>query len=232
MAQLPLALKLQPHTSFEHFVGGPNASAVDHVKSVALGQRRESVWLYGQPGTGKSHLLAAACRAAGESNLRPIYLALGPATNPEILKQLDEIDLVALDDVDKVAGLADWDAALFSVFDTRLDRGGLLVAANTAPRDAGFELADLVSRAGSAAQYRLEFLDDSNLEAAVIGHATRRGLDIESAEASYLLKRVSRDLRELTACLDRIDRYSLAAQRRITIPLLREVIGGDADVAD
>lgn len=232
MAQLPLALKLQPYASFENFVVGPNSVAIDHIQSIALGDRQESVWIYGRPGTGKSHALAAACRAASEASRRPIYLALSTSTDPEMLKHLDDIDLVALDDVHNVAGLPGWDAALFSVFDARLQRGGLLIAADSAPRDCGFALADLRSRAGSAALYRLEFLNDTDLRAAVIGHATRRGLNIESTEANYLMQRVSRDLNALTACLDRIDRYSLAAQRRITIPLLREVIGGDTAATD
>lgn len=228
MSQLPLALKLKPHASFENFVVGPNDPAVEHVKAVALGERCESVWLFGQANTGKSHLLSAACRAAGDRSLRPIYLPLDPNGDPEILQHLDEMDLVALDDVHRVAGLKGWEAALFSLFDRRLHRGGLLAAANAAPRECGFELQDLVSRAGAAAIYRLEFLDDDELQTALMGHAARRGLNLEPNEASYLLQRVSRDLGQLTDCLDRIDRYSLAAQRRITIPLLREVLGQES----
>jgi DnaA family protein len=225
MAQLPLALKLQPHASLDSLVAGPNTAAIEHVRSIAAGLRRESVWLYGSPNTGKSHLLAAACRAASELGLRPICLPLDPSGDPEILSQLEELDVVALDDIHRVAGEAGWENALFSIFDARLQRGGLLVAAQAAPRDCGFRLPDLVSRACAAAIYRLDFLGDQDLHRAVIGHAARRGLRLESAEATYLLQRVSRDLGELTACLDRIDRYSLAAQRKITIPLLREVIG-------
>jgi DnaA-homolog protein len=225
MSQIPLALELKPHASFDSLIAGPNDAAIEHVKQVAGGLRRESVWLFGAPNTGKSHLLGAACRAASEANLRPIYLALDPIGDPGILKQLDDVDVIALDDIHRVAAVPAWENALFGVFNERLARGGLLAAAATAPRDCGFGLADLASRAGAAAIYRLGFLDDDDLQKAVIGHAKRRGLRLESAEAKYLLQRVSRDLGELTDCLDRIDRFSLAAQRKITIPLLREVIG-------
>lgn len=224
-AQLPLALELKPHASFDSLIAGPNDAAIEHVRRVAAGARRESVWIYGSPNTGKSHLLAAACRAASDASLRPIYLALDPAGDPAMLAQLDDVDVIALDDIHCVAGVPAWENALFAVFDARLQRGGLVVAAGSAPRECGFGLADLASRAAAAAIYRLGYLGDSDLQTAVIGHATRRGLGLEPAEAAYLLQRVSRDLGELTACLDRIDRYSLAAQRRITIPLLREVIG-------
>lgn len=225
MAQLPLPLGLKAHASFDSLITGPNSAAIEHVRAVATGRRAESVWLYGPASTGKTHLLAAACRAAGAAKLRPIYLSIEPARDPGLVAELDGLDVIALDDLHRVAGHADWEAALFGVFDARLQRGGLIVAADAAPRDCGFELPDLVSRAGAAAIYRLDFLGDDDLQAAVLGHASSRGLSLDSAAASYLLQRVSRDLGQLTDWLDRIDRYALAAKRRITIPLLREVIG-------
>jgi DnaA family protein len=225
MAQLPLALSLKAHAAFASFVAGPNGGAVEHVRAVARGERAESVWLFGPRRSGKTHLLTAACREAGERDWRAIYLALDSGADPGVLAELDALDLIALDDVERVAGLAVWEAALFSIFDSRLQRGGLVVAGSAPPRECGFELADLVSRAGSMAIYRLDFLDDEDLKAAVLGHARQRGLTLGAAAAGYLLQRVSRDLGELTAWLDRIDRHSLAEQRRITIPLLREVIG-------
>jgi DnaA family protein len=224
VSQLPLELKLKPHASLDSFVAGANRAAVEHVRSVSLGERLDSVWVYGQAHTGRSHLLAAACRAAGEAGLRAIYLSPESVADPEMLRQLGDMDLVALDDIDRVAGDSDWEASLFSLFDSRLQSGGLVVAAAAPPRECGFVLTDLVSRAGAAAIYRLEYLGDDDLRSAVIRHAAMRGLSLEPAALSYLLQRVSRDLSELTDCLDRIDDYALAAQRKITIPLLREVI--------
>lgn len=225
MAQLPLALGLKAHASFGSLVAGPNGAAIEHVKAIAAGQRAESVWLCGPDHTGKTHLLAAACRAAGAAGSRAMYLALGPNVDSALAADLDGLDLIALDDVHRVAGDPAWEAALFGVLDARLQRGGLILAADSAPRDCGFALPDLVSRAGAAAIYRLDFLDDDDLKAAVLRHADLRGLTLDESAASYLLQRVNRDLGELTGWLDRIDRYSLAAKRRITIPLLREVIG-------
>lgn len=225
MTQLPLALKLKAHAEFASFVAGPNGPAVEHLKSVAAGERAESVWLCGAPGTGKSHLLAAACRLAGESGSTAMYLAPGAGDEPRIVAELERLDVITLDDIDRVAGSAGWEAALFSLFDSRLLRGGLIVAGSAPPRECGFALPDLASRAASMALYRLEFLADDDLEAAVLGHARQRGLSLDAAAVTYLLQRVSRDLGELTGWLDRIDRHSLAEKRRITIPLLREVIG-------
>jgi DnaA family protein len=225
MSQLPLALKLKAQAAFASFVAGPNGHAIEHVRAVASGERPESIWLFGSRHTGKTHLLAAACREAGERGSTAMFLAPDQGDDPGLVAELEALDLIALDDMHRVAGLAAWEAALFSLFDSRLQRGGLIVTANAPPRECGFALPDLVSRAASMALYRLEYLGDEDLEAAVLVHARERGLSLDTAAVSYLLQRVSRDLGQLTGWLDRIDRHSLAEKRRVTIPLLREVIG-------
>jgi DnaA family protein len=230
MAQLPLPLRLSRHATFASFVAGANAAVVEHIRAVALGERKDSIWLAGPAGTGKSHLLASACRAAGDAGLRPIYLALDPAADPGLLSELDGMDLIALDDVTRVAGRADWERALFTVMDARLGRGGLLAAAGAVPRESAFALPDLSSRAGAMTVYRLAEPGDDDLLAATRMQAELRGLVLDAATAGYLLQRVSRDLGTLIDWLDRIDRFSLAAQRRITIPLVRRVLE-EADAA-
>jgi DnaA family protein len=209
-------------------VAGANAAALEHVRAVAEGKRPEVVWLTGSTATGKTHLLAGACRAASEAGMRAMYLALDAARDPAMLRELEAVDLLALDDVHCAAGRADWERALFVTLDTRLQSGGLLLAADRAPRECGFGLADLESRATAAVVYRLAALDDEELTVAVTQLAAERGLRLEQPAASFLLQRVGRDLAGLTQWLDRIDRFGLASQRPVTIPLIREVIAAAA----
>ena len=225
MAQLPLALTLADHASFATFVVGDNHATVQHVRAVA-GGAGETLWLWGAAGCGKSHLLQAACRAAAADGARAMYVALGSA-HPDLLVGLESLDLLALDDVDAVAGNAAWEDPLFGVLDEFLSRrGGLLLAAAASPTAAGFTLADLRSRAAGAVGYRLKALGDSERALAVRLHAEARGLELEPAAADYLLRRVDRDMRALTAWLDRLDRDSLVEQRRLTIPFIRERLTG------
>lgn len=224
MAQIPLALTLESHASFDNFVPGRNRAAMEHLRGIACDGRPESIWLSGAGGTGKSHLLTAGCRAATEAGARAMLITLTPDADPAMLGGLDGIAVLALDDLQRVAGRADWERALFVVLDARLQRGGLLLAASDRPQDCGFELPDLVSRASAAAGYRLAPLDDEELALAITRQAATRGLDLDEAAANYLLQRLRRDLGELSAWLDRIDQAALARQRRITIPLLREII--------
>ena len=225
MGQIPLELRIEHHASLESFVPGTNAAALEHVRAIASGVRNEAVWLAGPSAVGKSHLLAGGCRAAAAAGLRSMYVALDPGLDPAMLRELDAVDVLALDDVHRAAGLPEWERALFVVLDARLHGpGGLLLAAEPVPRDAAFQLPDLVSRASAAAVYRLVALNDSDLATALERHARRLGFSIDEPAASFLLQRVSRDLGELTRWLKRIDRFALVQRRRITIPLLREVL--------
>jgi len=229
VAQLPLALTLADHASLATFVAGDNEAAVQHVRAVA-GGAGETLWLWGAGGCGKSHLLQAACRVATAEGLRAMYVALGSA-QPELLAGLESLDLLALDDIDTVAGQANWETPLFGILNEFLARrGGLLLAAAVSPAAAGFELADLRSRAAGAVTYRLKALGDRERARAVRLHAEARGLELDPAAADYLLRRVDRDMRALTAWLDRLDRDSLVEQRRLTIPFIRErLTGGSRD---
>lgn len=227
LGQLPLALRLDGAARFETFVSERNAAAVAHVQAVARGERPDTLWLWGGPGQGKSHLLQAACRIAGASGRRAMYLPLTEAyrAGADSLTGLDDVDLLALDQVDTAAGLGDWEQRLFSVLDGCLVRGaGLLLGARRSPAACRFVLPDLASRAAGAIVYRLQALsEDGRLEALMV-QARCRGLELDRAAAAYLLTRVERDMGEICRWLDRLDRAALAAQRRVTIPFIRSTL--------
>ena len=226
MAQLPLALALDDYASFATFTSGGNAPAVEHVRSLAAGGQ-DTVWLWGAAGAGKSHLLQAACRAATAVQQRAMYVAL-PAASPAILTDLEHVDLLALDDVHKIAGELAWEQPLFVILNAFLGRNGaLLLAANAPASQCGFRLADLTSRGAGAVTYRLAPLRDDERAAALRLHAAARGLELDGAAAEFLLKRVPRDMTALIEWLTRLDRASLSAQRRLTIPFIREQLGGE-----
>ena len=223
MAQLPLALALADYASFETFVGGSNATAVEHVRSLAHGGT-DTVWLWGAAGAGKTHLLQAACREATAAGRRAMYVAL-PAVSPEMLSGLEHIDVLAVDDVQTVAGDQAWEQSLFVILNAFSSRSGALLLAASAPASqCGFRLADLKSRGAGAVTYRLAPLDDAERAQALRLHAAARGLALEAAAAEFLLARVARDMSALTSWLARLDRASLTAQRKLTIPFIRELM--------
>jgi DnaA family protein len=226
-AQLPLALQLQPPAVFDTFVTGRNGALLAHLKAAANGRRHELIWLAGAAGTGKTHLLQAACRAADDSAKRVMYLnlAAAPAASPALLDSLGQMDFLALDGLDAGLGHAAWERALFSVLnDFQLGDGVLLLAARQSPAAAGFQLPDLRSRAAGAVLYRVQALEEPAVLEALLLHARFRGLKFDTAAAQFLLSHVRRDMAALCTYLDRLDRASLIEKRKVTIPFIREIL--------
>ncbi|TDJ30955.1 MAG: DnaA regulatory inactivator Hda [Gammaproteobacteria bacterium] len=222
MAQIPLPLVLGKHSRFETFVRGENDAVVAHLQALRSGSDPEILWLWGPEGSGKSHLLQATC--AGITAQRVMYLPLraAQASGAEVLQGLETLDMLALDDVDAVSGDADWDQALFGLYNRmQAERGHLIFAARRAPANTQFSLPDLASRAGGAAVYQLRPLNDERLLLALQGHANARGLDLRDAAARYLLARVSRNMGAICQWLDELDTASLVAKRKLTIPFIR-----------
>jgi len=225
--QLPLGIHLADAARFDNFVAGPNAEAVAALKALVDTPGPASLLLAGTSGSGRSHLLQAACRHAGEAGLAMAYLPLATLGDraAEALAGLEALDLVALDDIEVLAGEDASERALFNLFnELRVAGGRLLASASDRPERLGFRLPDLVSRLNWGLFYALHPLDDAARMQVLKRRAAERGLELGDEVCGYLLRRCPRDLPALMALLERIDRDSLARQRRITIPFLRETL--------
>lgn len=224
--QLPLALRYPPDQRLETYVGAPEG-LLAQLRALAAG---DGEWLYlaGPAGAGKTHLALAACAAAESAGRRAAYLPLKSAAGRlrDALDALDEAALVALDGLDAVAGNRDDEVALFDFHNRARGAGtGLLYVAQLAPDALPLVLPDLRSRLAQCARVVLSPPGEARRRAVLEERAHRRGLVLEPAALDWLLRRTGRDLGGLTALLDRLDKASLAAQRRITVPFLRQVLG-------
>jgi DnaA-homolog protein len=227
-AQLPLALRFPPDQRFETYVGAPEGS-LTLLRALAHGEPIATrVYVCGVSATGKTHLLLAACAEAESAGLRAAYVPLAAAVGRmrDALDASDRIDLLALDGLDAVAGRREDEVALFDAHNRMQDAGArVLYGARYSPDTLDLSLPDLRSRLSHCARIVLDPLDDAGRSEVLRLRALRRGLQLDEAAIDWLLRRVDRDLVTLTALLDRLDRASLAAQRRITVPFLREILG-------
>lgn len=225
MTQLALPLRLADHAVFASFFEHGNESLVATLKAVADGATEShGSWLWGPPATGKTHLLQAVCESAGD---RSVYVPLATfaSVGPAIIDGLERREQVCIDDIERVAGDADWEAALFALCNQVFDAGGqLVVASNSAPRESAIKLADLVSRLSLLPVFRVHALDESARAEALRLRARHRGLDLPGETANYLLKRSRRDMASLYELLDKLDGEALRAKRRLTIPFVRDVL--------
>jgi DnaA family protein len=225
--QLPLALRYPPDQRLESYIGAPDG-ALAQLRAIAAGEAQDWVYLLGLAGTGKTHLALALCAAAEQAGRGSAYLPLAAAAGRlrDALEALEGRDVIALDGLDAIAGQREDEVALFD-FHNRARAAGvaLLYTASAAPDGLGLALPDLRSRLAQCGRIVLSPLDDEGRSAVLRTRALRRGLVLDEAAIDWLLARTGRDLAGLVRLLDRLDRESLAAKRRITVPFLRQVLG-------
>jgi DnaA family protein len=220
MRQLALGVRLRADAVFHSFAPGFNAEVVAALRSPSA----IPLWLWGGQGSGKTHLLQAVCADAGETSAYfPLNRSL--ALPPEALLGFETSPVLCLDDVDAVAGDPSWERALFRLFNEAAElRTRLVFAARLAPRQIGWCLDDWKSRAGACVVYQVRDLDEAGRVEALRLRAAQRGLQLPPETSEYLLKRMPRDLRSLFEILDELDEASLIAQRRLTIPFIRDAL--------
>ena len=225
--QLPLALSPSAESDFSAYLAGPNAEVIAALMAWASPAATDGfIYLHGPSGTGKSHLLQAACQAARQEGLAAACLPLDhPGLEPAVFEALEDWDRIALDGLEAVIGQATWAEALFHLYNRLREAGrGLLVAARSPAAELGIQLPDLASRLTWGATYRLRPLDEQDCAALLRHAARRRGLKLGEEAIAYLLKRCPREPGYLLGLLGRLDRASLTHKKRPTLPLIRALI--------
>jgi len=222
--QLPLPFFFNPEHGFDEFYPGTNAEAVEHLRRAAQGQAEPLIFLWGETGLGKTHLLHACCRDAHRAELYVSYLPLRLVRDfgGGILDGLEDQDLVCLDDLDAVAGDGGWEQALFDLFNRLRDAGhGLIVSAQSPPDGIHIQLPDLQTRLSWGLTLMLRPLADADKLAALSLRARQLGLDVPPAVGRFLLSNYRRDLPGLLELVEQLDSATLAAKRKLTIPFLK-----------
>ena len=230
-SQLPLGITWRDHATFNNFYVGNNPQLVS---SLVLANE-QFIYLWGEAGSGKSHLLQAVCQKAHErtseqaspDHNRPVYLPMQELINlsPGVLEGMEDMNPVCIDDVQCIAGNKEWEIAFFHLFNRLRDQGiRLIISATAAPNQIGIQLPDLVTRLGWGAVYQLHSLNDEGKRIVLQQRATQRGLQLPDDVVQFVLRRSVRDMNSLFELLDKLDVASLAEQRKLTIPFVKQYL--------
>jgi DnaA-homolog protein len=216
--QIPLAIGPEPAHTFENFLPGPNAAAVAHL--LALRPGAPPVYLWGAPGSGKTHLLRAVVERAQARGESTAWFSAGSLLPWQVAERCDWLvfdDCGAFDEARQHAA--------FSLFiDATTARGAVVLAAGGLPPVDLAVREDLRTRLGWGHVFALEPLAEPEVRAALRREADRRGTFLSDEVMDYLLTRFARDLKHLMAQLDRLDEFSLSTKRAITVPLLKQML--------
>lgn len=226
--QLPLSFGLRDDKTLDTYYPGNNAQIMTQIKLMAQKEDELFVYLWGREGVGKTHLLQGACHWASDHQVSAMYLSLVEILSrhtPALLEGLERIELVCLDDIEAVAGNAQWEEALFHFFNRSRAAGQRLIIAGNAPlKSLPIKLADLHSRLTWGITYHAQGLADEQLLEALQLRAKQRGLELSHEVGAFLVRRCARSMPKLYELLERLDKASLAAQRRLTIPFVKSIL--------
>lgn len=217
MRQLALDITTPPAPTFDNFIPGRNVELLMQLRAMTGGTGERFVYLWGEPGSGRTHLLKAAVAAAMAAAAGAIYVACEASATFN-----DMPSLLAVDDVERLG--ADAQVALFNRYNVLREQGGALIVGGSVPPVQLGLRADLVTRLGWGLVYQVHALTDEEKTRALAQHASARGFALSGEVISYLLTHAPRDMGALFAALDALDRYSLETKRAITVPLLRTLI--------
>jgi DnaA family protein len=221
--QLALPVGLQDDATLENFFPRPSIAAL--VDALAKPEQEPLQFVHGTQAVGKSHLLQALCHCVSGS----IYLPLAEllSTPPgDLLQDLERAPLIALDDLQLIAGRREWEEALFHLINrARAAECPIWFSARRPPAELGIALADLRSRLAGGITWAMPACSDAETASILQFRAARRGLSLPDPVAQYLCARDSRALDDLMSTLERLDRASLQLQRPLTVPLVRNVMG-------
>lgn len=213
MKQLLLELAPPARPTFANFVTGSNRELVQILRQTATGKFPDRmVYIWGESGAGKSHLLEAILHAAqipcvaARSNAIPQAAADGTIVTLDDVQKLDEGNQIHL----------------FNLINV-LKSATLVAAGPCAPRDLTLR-RDLATRLGSGLVYQVHGLTDEEKRAALAVHAQARGFALNDDIVNYLLRHTRRDMPSLIAILDALDRHSLQTGRPVTLPLLKDAL--------
>jgi DnaA family protein len=229
--QLPLSVHLRVDATFDNFyIPGSNQVAVDALQYFCKTPTEHFFYLWGADGSGVSHLLQAVQHYSQALNIQ--YLPLAELLSADldyspddVLSGLESLDLVVVDDLQMLAGIESWEHAFFHLYNRLRDAGKqLLVGANMSPRALPVGLADLDSRLQWGVSYQLHALSDSDKKLAILSRANAMGMRLGEEVLQFMLNHCSRDLRSLMESLQVLDQASLAEQRHLTIPFVKQVL--------
>ena len=214
--------------ALENFYERGNEILIQELKNLLSGARtRPIMYLWGESGSGKTHLLNACCIAASTRSKPGIYVSLTGQSDDELDQLIPVVanTILCIDDIGTIAGLDDVQVKILSLYESMIQNSGTLIVSGSAPPGKiNLELKDLESRLACGGVYHIRPLDETGKQQALRHRASTRGFGLDEKVIAFIMSRCNRDTGSLFALLDKIDSASLRDHRKITIPFLKTLL--------
>ncbi|GAB1671636.1 DnaA regulatory inactivator Hda [Mannheimia haemolytica] len=233
--QLPLPIHQIDEDTFDNFYSQNSEVLLGSLKRNFTDVQQPFFYIWGGKSCGKSHLLKAVSNHFLLNNQTSSYIPLTKANyfSPLVLDNAELLNVICLDDIQAIAGDAEWELAIFNLFNQIREQQGLfnegqktllLISADCLPHQLNIQLPDLRSRLTWGEVYQLNDLTDEQKCQILQLNAHQKGVELSDEVAHFLLKKAGTDLEQLSKILDKLDKASLQAQRKLTIPFVKEIL--------
>lgn len=233
--QLPLPIHQIDEDTFDNFYAANSEVLLESLKRNFTDVQQPFFYIWGGKSSGKSHLLKAVSNYFLLNQQTSSYIPLTKARyfSPLVLDNAEFLNVICLDDIQAIAGDDEWELAIFNLFNQIREQQGLfsdgrktllLISADCPSHQLNIKLPDLRSRLSWGEVYQLVDLTDEQKCHILQQNAYQKGLELSDEVAHFLLKKLGTDLQELSKILDKLDLASLQAQRKLTIPFVKEAL--------
>ena len=225
--QFPLAFEFQANQGFNTFFTASNQDIVSQLQKLILGTGERQIFLYGEAALGKSHLLQACCQFAHTQGMNPFYYPFEEKRLPSLsmLENLEEVKLVCFDNINEIIGNLDWEQAFLNFLNQNAENNNrLILTARTNPKEIEVKLPDLKNSLSSGLSLELNPLEQNETITALIHKASYMGITISRKVGHFLVTHYASDLPSMWILLEQLDKATLSAQRKLTIPFLKQIL--------
>ena len=227
LTQIPFKFDNFKKRDFDSFFQGENKDLLYFLNTMIKTRSNNSIYIWGPQGTGKTHLLQAACKKANEMDWHVTYIPLEQYRDfsIDILDGLGKLDLVCIDDLEFIIDNIEWQQRVTLLFnEIRDNKNSIIISSKISPNNIKIDLDDLKSRLVWGHVFKIKAADDELKIKILKKEANERSFNLNDDVVEFLIRRSNRDLTSLIEILDEIDRSSLAAKRKITVPFVKELI--------
>ncbi|MDB3996646.1 AAA family ATPase [Gammaproteobacteria bacterium] len=187
----------------------------------------DDLYIYGTKESGKTFLLQAMCNFYNLNKKSSVYIPLKKALDygVDIFEALEDIDLICLDGIEEIITEIEWEKAIFNLINKSLISGCRLILTSSKDLNSlNFTLPDLESRIRKIQSFELFPIDDKDIIDALMHISKLTSINLGDKEAKYLVTYSKRNITNLVHILESLDQLSMEMKRKITIPLIKEVI--------
>ena len=223
MNQLGLPFSINPSFVLDDFSGEKNQELVANILTLIKGKATANIFVYGDKGFGKSHLLQGLIIEGLKQDQQSVYLDLNDEVTPDIFELISDFQIIALDNVDQCN--QDNEKYIFDLINKLHSTNQMIVFSSRVKPEGLSVFNDLKTRLSLASIYSLNRLDDHEIQHVIRRKLINKSLKVDQRVIDYLIKNQTRDLKKIVEIIDKLDTFSLEKKRGITVPLVRQMLG-------